>query len=165
MCWNKQTHDSGGGVLVDPDVLAAQIVSGAHPRTSGLSISGGEPFQQAAGLFPFVVAIRRLRPDWSIFSWSGYTMEQIRSQGAPAQALLSVLDILVDGPFDARQRQEGLLWRGSANQRLIGLTPVGMQLLAMASFEEQAVSEWTFGPNGEVVVSGFPIKNPLKLLS
>jgi len=38
----------------------------------------------------------------------------------PAQRkLLELLDVLVDGPFIAAQRNTELLFRGSANQRLI----------------------------------------------
>ena len=51
-------------------------------------------------------------------NYTGYTYEHILQM--PAQRnLLSLVDVLVDGPYMAAQRSEELLFRGSANQRII----------------------------------------------
>lgn len=88
---------------------------------TGVTFSGGEPMAQAAGLGALVDRIRADR-DWSVMSFTGYTVEHLRRHGDAAQRdLLRRLDILVDGPYQ-QERHADLLWRGSANQRLLYLT-------------------------------------------
>ena len=55
-CHNPQTHDPAGGTLYAVDELIAQI--GAEPLQSGLTLSGGEPFEQSAALMPIARAAR-----------------------------------------------------------------------------------------------------------
>lgn len=55
-----------------------------------------------------------------MWAYSGWTFEYLRDQGTEAQkALLSELDVLIDGPFLLEQRTLSLPWRGSRNQRVI----------------------------------------------
>ncbi|MEV5689696.1 4Fe-4S single cluster domain-containing protein [Micromonospora globbae] len=109
-----------GGTPRTVDDLAGWL--GALPaEISGVTFSGGEPMAQAAGLSALVDRIRADR-DWSVMSFSGWTIEHLRTHGSPAQRrLLGQLDILVDGPYVAA-RHAALRWRGSANQRLHFLT-------------------------------------------
>jgi anaerobic ribonucleoside-triphosphate reductase activating protein len=82
---------------------------------------GGEPFQQAGALVELVERARGLRPDLGVISYSGYELDALRG-GTPAQQrLLQLLDVLIDGPFDLRQRLDDPL-RGSANQVVHYLT-------------------------------------------
>ena len=56
--------------------------------------------------------------------YSGYTYEQLLAMGKRRPAVLELLelcDLLVDGPFVEEQRDLTLLYRGSANQRVIDL--------------------------------------------
>jgi anaerobic ribonucleoside-triphosphate reductase activating protein len=88
---------------------------------AGVTFSGGEPMAQAAGLNALVDQIRADR-DWSVMSFTGYTIEHLSRHGdADQKELLRRLDILVDGPY-LRERHADLRWRGSANQRLLFLT-------------------------------------------
>src|SRR5205823_8911105 len=107
-----------GGVEVSVGELAEQIVEQA---VDGLTLSGGEPFAQAAALADLVQRVRAAR-DLSVMSYTGYVLEHLRRHGDSAQhRLLKSLDILVDGPYLAN-RHAKLRWRGSANQRLHYLT-------------------------------------------
>jgi anaerobic ribonucleoside-triphosphate reductase activating protein len=100
--------------------LAAWL-DGLPGDTTGVTFSGGEPMAQADALCSLVERIRGIR-DWSVMSFTGYTIEQLRRHGTAGQhRLLGLLDILVDGPYVAA-RHADLLWRGSANQRLHFLT-------------------------------------------
>ena len=57
----------------------------------------------------------------SIWCYTGFTFEQILAN--PRQkALLSQIDVLVDGPFIQSLRDESLLFRGSSNQRIINVS-------------------------------------------
>lgn len=100
--------------------LAAWL-TGLPADVTGVTFSGGEPMAQAGPLADLVDRIRAVR-DWSVLSFSGFTIEHLRRHGDPGQlALLSRLDVLVDGPYLAA-RHADLRWRGSANQRLHFLT-------------------------------------------
>jgi anaerobic ribonucleoside-triphosphate reductase activating protein len=109
-----------GGHRRAVDSLAAEL-NALPADVGGLTLSGGEPMAQAAALTRLVDALRAER-DWSVMSYSGFTLEHLIRHGTDAQrSLVGRLDILVDGPYLAR-RHADLLWRGSANQRLRFLT-------------------------------------------
>lgn len=87
---------------------------------SDVSFSGGDPFYQVEA---FTELARRIKQETSktIWCWTGFTIEEIQADEHLAQ-LLPYLDVLVDGPFIMDQRDTELLFRGSANQRIIYLT-------------------------------------------
>ncbi len=88
----------------------------------GISISGGEPFDQALILSELAEAVHIL--ELSTLAWSGYTRRRLEGRRAPkgARNLLRHLDVLIDGPFQIRHRAEGLPLRGSKNQGIHLLT-------------------------------------------
>lgn len=109
-----------GGEQRRVEDLAAWL-GGLPAEVTGVTFSGGEPMAQAAALAELVTLIRRDR-DWSVMSYSGFTLEHLRRHGdAGQQALLDRLDVLVDGPYLAA-RHADLRWRGSSNQRVHLLT-------------------------------------------
>ena len=108
-----------GGTATNVADLAHHIVQ--LPNIEGITFSGGEPFAQAASVSALIDQVRQQRP-LSAMSYSGWTLEEIQAQDNTAQhALLSRLDILVDGPYDQSQPTD-LPWRGSKNQRVLYLT-------------------------------------------
>ena len=88
-----------------------------NPLTDGVTFSGGEPFAQAEDCIKIAKAVRE--KGLNIWAYSGWTFEQLLA-GTPAQReLLSLCDVLVDGPFILEQRSLNLKWRGSTNQRVL----------------------------------------------
>lgn len=87
----------------------------------GLSLSGGEPMLQAAGLAE-LVQLARQRKDLNIICFTGYRYEQLVEVPRPGVAdFLAQIDVLIDGPYvEALNDSVGL--RGSSNQRVIHLT-------------------------------------------
>lgn len=86
----------------------------------GVTYSGGEPFEQAEGLYKLSKLVKK--SGLTIMSYSGYTIEEIRnSKDKFKELLLSTLDILIDGKFEP-SKAAPLLWRGSTNQRVYFLT-------------------------------------------
>ncbi len=117
-CHNPQTHDPEGGYWEDTDNLILQIKK--NPLLKGVTLSGGEPFDQAEALCDFVSQIKACGYD--IFAYSGYTFEQLieGAESRPAWLeLLKVCDTLVDGRFEIEQKSLELVFRGSRNQRII----------------------------------------------
>lgn len=95
---------------------------------SGLTLLGGEPFEPSnqRALTPFLRRVRAERPDKNIWSWTGFTWEQLHREGSRCRCevtdeLLSLLDVLVDGRYVEALRDVTLRFRGSSNQRLIDL--------------------------------------------
>lgn len=76
-CWNQETHDPEGGRETDPDTLARELFMRCPPGTKGVTISGGEPVQQAISLLQLLRAIRARRPDWSLGLFTGYDFREL----------------------------------------------------------------------------------------
>jgi anaerobic ribonucleoside-triphosphate reductase activating protein len=88
----------------------------------GLTVSGGEPMDQAEGLEVLLGALRSARPGLSVLCYSGYSLEALRA-GTPAQvSALKLLDVLIDGPY-LEDEDSGAPLRGSDNQRIWLLSP------------------------------------------
>jgi anaerobic ribonucleoside-triphosphate reductase activating protein len=150
-CVAVETWDPHGGEAVEVEALAHRITS--LPAVDGLTLSGGEPFAQAAALVRLADLVRAARP-LSLMAFSGYTLEWLRRRGSPAQrALLDRLDILIDGPYRADLHAD-LRWRGSSNQRIHYLTPRHAQL---AGIDDRGVGmEVEVGSDGSVHWMGVP---------
>ncbi|MEU3891834.1 4Fe-4S single cluster domain-containing protein [Streptomyces sp. NPDC029041] len=105
---------------VAPGALAAELL--ADPRVTGLTLSGGEPMQQAGGLAELVCQARLIR-DVSVICFSGHRLEHLLtrppSPGVPD--LLAAVDVLIDGTYVAALN-DGRGLRGSSNQRIHHLT-------------------------------------------
>ena len=91
------------------------------PLIDGLTLSGGEPFMQAAALIPFVKCVKE-KFNLSIWCYTGYTYEEL-CKDTLHQQLLKYIDVLVDGPFIAALKDTNLKYRGSSNQRILNISP------------------------------------------
>lgn len=119
-CHNPQTHDFEGGVWADREMILQPLKE--NPLLSGVTFSGGEPFVQPEALAELGREIKALGKHLMVYS--GYTYEQLQqiAEQRPAVGeLLALADILVDGPYVEEQRDLTLVYRGSANQRVIDL--------------------------------------------
>lgn len=117
-CFNPETWDFDYG---RPFTRATEdeIIKALRPSwIQGLSILGGEPTEEenAAILIPFLKRVRAALPDKDIWLYSGYTYEALRDK-----EILTLADVLVDGPFLLEQKDAGLAFHGSRNQRIIDL--------------------------------------------
>ena len=150
-CFNPDTHPENGGEQITAAALADRIVEARRPETVGVTISGGEPFQQAHAVAAVLDAVGERWSRATRFAFTGYRLETLRSAAAPpgSQALLARLDYLVDGRFDPR-RPSQRPWRGSANQRLWNL---GEQPLPDPT---RAEAELHISDAGQVLLSGHP---------
>ena len=113
-CHNPGTHDPEGGREMDPADIISEMLK--NPLTDGLTLSGGEPFAQPAACAQVARAAKE--KGLSVWAYSGWTFEQLLEM-PDVQELLTLLDVLVDGPFILNQRSLELRWRGSKNQRVL----------------------------------------------
>jgi len=117
-CHNPQTHDPEGGY--DCELQKILDAFDKNPMLRGITLSGGEPFDQAERLLPLAKAIVERGKD--VVAFSGYTFEELmkKSEQTPAvKELLSLCCLLIDGRFVLAERDLTLRFRGSRNQRLL----------------------------------------------
>lgn len=85
----------------------------ALARADGLTISGGEPFDQAEAMLTFLSKVKPL-VSGDILLFTGYDHDEIPHQ---AKSALGSLDVLVSGPF-VQEKAARLPLRGSENQEI-----------------------------------------------
>lgn len=119
-CHNQETHDFAGGYDCEIEKIVQAVK--ADPLLDGVTFSGGEPFCQPEAFFNLALALKELRPDLNLMAYSGYTYEELTAMHSEGvDRLLAIIDYLVDGPFILAERDLTLLFRGSANQRVIDM--------------------------------------------
>ena len=96
----------------------------------GVTISGGEPFEQLPGLRALLEALGRWRRDarldFDILCYSGYPLARLQRDHAP---LLALLDAIIPEPY-VQTRPLVNVWRGSGNQPLVPLSARGRERYA-----------------------------------
>ncbi|HEX3030029.1 MAG TPA: anaerobic ribonucleoside-triphosphate reductase activating protein [Clostridia bacterium] len=119
-CHNPETHSFSGGELVKVDAVVDSIMK--NPLLDGITISGGEPFEQAEGFAELAQAAKK--KGLSVMTYTGYTYEHLVEKSKERSGwnnLLENSDVLVDGRFEAGRKNLLLKFKGSENQRLIDL--------------------------------------------
>ncbi|MGM9861410.1 MAG: anaerobic ribonucleoside-triphosphate reductase activating protein [Muribaculaceae bacterium] len=111
-CHNRQTWDFGGGAAT----TAAEVMERVLDADFNVTLTGGDPMYQAAELLPLVKSITEA--GYTIWCYTGFEWADIIADHDMA-ALLPFIQVVVDGPYIESQRDPDLLFRGSANQRLI----------------------------------------------
>lgn len=117
-CHNPETHDYDGGREVTVEDLATEMLQ--NPLCDGLTLSGGEPFDQAWE--SSMLASRAKMAGKTVWTYTGYSWETIQRRARCSvvwSLLLSHTDVLVEGPFVESLKSYDAKFRGSTNQRLI----------------------------------------------
>ena len=119
-CFNKEAWDFNSGKNFNSEKYFKIYDLLKKPYCAGLSILGGEPFDQKDNylLIELCKAAHTIGKD--VWVWSGYTFEELKKDDKKLE-LLQECDILVDGPFIDEQKDLSLKWRGSTNQRIINI--------------------------------------------
>ncbi len=125
-CFQPETWDFAYGEPFTREVEDALIASLRPAYIRGLTLLGGDPMEpeNQKALLPFLKRVRDQYPQKDIWAYTGYILDRDLIPGgacytADTAALLSLFDVLVDGPFVEEEASITLQYRGSANQRLI----------------------------------------------
>ena len=117
-CQNPETWDYEKGHLAGIKDVITEL--SYLEGQAGLTFCGGEPFVQPKACKEIADYVRE-HFGWNVWSFSGFTYEQIKEFGGEPWEFLKSLDALIDGPFILSQRDLSLKYRGSKNQRLLRL--------------------------------------------
>lgn len=126
-CFNQQTWDFGYGKPFTEETMT-EIFDSCEPEwINGISLLGGEPFEpeNQRVLLPFLIMFKERFPQKNIWCYTGFTIEEImgkwesRAKTDVSDELLSLIDVLVDGEYEEEKKDISLVFRGSANQRII----------------------------------------------
>ena len=154
-CCNPHMFDPEGGQAVEPAELLARLDL-VRGQVEGITLLGGEPFEQAGQLVPFVRGARAR--GLSVVAFSGFRIEELRRDRPPgSRELLDELDLLVDGPYDASLPGSRRRWAGSDNQEfhfLTGRYSPGVEVVAAG--EPERTVELRVGADGRLERSGWP---------
>lgn len=116
-CYVPETHEQGNGKLVSIENIVGEIEkrSGEH---DGVTILGGEPFDQSEGLEILVVRLKS--KGFHLTIYTGFTLENLLARNSRSiNRILAKTDLLIDGGFDRTLTKNAGEYRGSSNQRLI----------------------------------------------
>ena len=126
--FQPQTWDFEYGRPYTPEIEDLIISELSKSYYDGLTILGGEPFEQS-NQREIVKLIRRVRtelPDRNIWLYTGFTYDKDLVKGGCryiecTDEILDNTDILVDGKFVEELKKITLKFRGSSNQRIIDM--------------------------------------------
>lgn len=119
-CFNKAVQNFHYGQHFNEALLETILTDLNHDYVQGLTLLGGEPFLNTAVCLTVVRAVRdTFGQKKDIWSWSGYTFEELLLESQDKLDLLAELDVLVDGRFELAKRDLSLQFRGSSNQRIL----------------------------------------------
>jgi anaerobic ribonucleoside-triphosphate reductase activating protein len=146
-CLSRDTWEADPATAIPVATVLGWLKS--LDRVDGVTISGGEPFQQPDALRELLTGIRAwASPDVDVLVYSGYALSRLRGS-AWSRELLELCDAVVAGPYIDRLNavDTSLRWRGSANQRIIPVSDLGMKRYGDAECGET-------GPHMQVSVEG-----------
>lgn len=118
-CHNKRAQNFEAGQLYNGLVKYEIIEAIKSPYIKGLTILGGEPYDQNETiLIDLIKTIKRTYPEKDIWIYTGYEFADIKNK-----ALSKYVDVAVVGPFIVEQRDisDANRWRGSRNQRVLDM--------------------------------------------
>jgi len=153
-CCNPSYLDPAGGRDEEPVEFARRIALAAKVHSlEGITLLGGEPFDQAPALELFLTALRAVSP-LGIIVFSGHPWERI--EGEPAwQGILRHCDLVKAGPWNPAMAPDSRAWIGSRNQTLQFLSPRYRWLEAAWPPARREIEIHL--RDGEIVVNGTPL--------
>ena len=127
-CCNKELQDFKHGKLFDSEAIDKILEYLSHPHVRGFTLLGGEPLasDNRMSCYTLLKQIREKYPNKDIWCYTGFRLDaelKLSLENPKTKDfminMLSLIDVLVDGPFMEDQKDLMLQFRGSRNQRLL----------------------------------------------
>lgn len=119
-CFSKESWKFCNGISFNTEMQNKVIEDLSPDYISGLTLSGGDSLhpRNAIDLITFIKRLKEDLPTKTIWCYTGYRFEELLNNQIQRD-FLGYVDILVDGKFQQELYEPDLLFRGSANQRII----------------------------------------------
>lgn len=152
-CFNPETHDFAAGQPISIDQLIDRLVT-LGDRIEGVTLSGGEPFQQPDAL---LALLRRLRRETTLscLIFTGFALDELHRLPL-GPACLEHVDVLIAGRYDRAQTQHAGPLLGSANQQAHLLS----SRYTLADLAPVPTCEVIITPDGDVRFTGIAPPSP-----
>ena len=125
-CFNSEAWDFSYGDKFTDDTLDELLDAVSKDYIEGFSLLGGEPFEpeNQDGVLKILREIKQKFPQKTVWCYTGFLYDGQLLAGKvgnpdTVKAILSCIDVLVDGKFVEELKSLDLLFRGSSNQRII----------------------------------------------
>ena len=125
-CFNEVAWDFGYGKAFTSEIEEHILKLLSPDYIAGLSLLGGDPFEpeNQRALLPFLRKVKEHFPEKNIWCYTGYTyfdggLKELSVETEATREMISLVDVLVDGPFREELKDIRLKFRGSSNQRVI----------------------------------------------
>ena len=148
-CFEKDTWDPHGGY----DVSIQHLINVMrNENLEGITVLGGEPFDQPKVLSEFLKEVRAMDKNSIVFS--GYSYDHLMAKDSEdVLYALSFVDLLVDGEYrnDLPESERPMI--GSSNQRFIALSDAGKELIQQMGLYRNKV-EVRISKTGTIMING-----------
>jgi len=151
-CITPELQPAGSGRELPVGRIAERVL-GIAEELDGITLTGGEPFEQAGALAELLDILLAERREWSVLAYSGYPLRHLSRMGSESAALLARTDILVAGPYAGGRPIEHRL-AGSGNQQVQALSALGRRLLAAGDPQPREQANLAVGQSGADLLIG-----------
>lgn len=118
-CQNPETWDYNFGDDFPVETLVQKVLYNL-PIIDGVTLTGGEPFQEKH-IYEVCQLVDRIKAEnLDVWCYTGYEFEYLLEHPLFSQ-LLGKIDVLIDGKFVQEKFDPSLRFRGSSNQRIINV--------------------------------------------
>lgn len=157
-CVNRTLWTKKGGKCI-PIIEIYNWILTLNEEFDGITISGGEPFQQYEPLITFLHLIKT-RTNLTVHCFSGYYLKELYEL-FPDKLFCKYLDYLVDGRY-IQEKHDDENVKGSSNQtfyKFINEIPV-------EQCANKVIKKWSIhvSMDNQIYMAGIPKKNDLNVL-
>lgn len=117
-CHNPEAQDFNYGKEYTKDDIDKILTLARNVGDSGITLTGGHPLEPENYEFAYKMVKKAKEHNLNVWLYTGYVFEQIPIM---YMDLISLCDVVVDGPFVENLKSNDCLYRGSTNQRLINI--------------------------------------------
>jgi anaerobic ribonucleoside-triphosphate reductase activating protein len=125
-CISPEMQDFDSGKMIEVKILLKHLLKIKHP-IDGITISGGEPFEQLPALNNLLKGIHEHKPEWNIIVYTGYKMSELLKGRGASLNIFKFIDVLIDGEYQMDVPSKHPI-TGSGNQKIYLLTELGQKM-------------------------------------
>jgi anaerobic ribonucleoside-triphosphate reductase activating protein len=166
-CINPELHNPDGGRRVEISSLVFTL-SELVNHMDGITITGGEPFDQYPELMAFCAFFKK-KTGKPVYVYSGYTLDELLVR-FPDKFFLSVIDLLKAGPYISDLNRDEH-YRGSSNQKLYSFEKtrdsVNREIKIKTMPFTQTNSKWSvgIGEKSGLFLTGIPGRTDIQMIN